>query len=415
MRAITWICRLGVIALAAALLFGAVIVAIAPRVWGVANSWDGQPLALPAWQPLARPTQVYDAGGNLIATFQRQNSQPVELAADPRAGASRLPGGRGPRVLHPQWGQRPQPRPGLVLSNVASDNRSRAPRTITMQVAKNEFLGGIERDFRYKALQIHYAMMLENQYSKDAIFERYLNTVFFGNNAYGVQAAAEVYFGKTVDQLTFVEGRVPRRAGAFAFGLRPDSTIPAQPGALRPGGRPPRRVGRVAGVGGAGNARDVRGAGAHRNRAVRPARSARTYFTEALRDYLLNRTSLLGGSSSSAKAGLYRGGLRSTRRSIRTSRRIAEQARNQLPENPAGLRRSGRVARHELRGDRAMVGGHGFQPGENEVNMAFVPRQTGSSIKLFILAAALRRGHADDVIDGPPCTFPIPATHRSRS
>ena len=74
-----------------------------------------------------------------------------------------------------------------------------------MQVAKNEFLGGIDRDFRYKALQIHYAMMLENQYTKDQILERYLNTVFFGNNAYGVQAAAEAYFGKTVDQLTFVE------------------------------------------------------------------------------------------------------------------------------------------------------------------------------------------------------------------
>ena len=47
--------------------------------------------------------------------------------------------------------------------------------------------------------------MLENQYTKDQILERYLNTVFFGNNAYGVQAAAEAYFGKTVDQLTFVE------------------------------------------------------------------------------------------------------------------------------------------------------------------------------------------------------------------
>ena len=99
-----------------------------------------------------------------------------------------------------------------VLSNVASDSPQQGASTITMQVAKNEFLGGIDRDFRYKALQIHYAMMLENQYSKDAIFERYLNTVFFGNNAYGVQAAAEVYFGKTVDQLTFVEA-------AFLAGL----------------------------------------------------------------------------------------------------------------------------------------------------------------------------------------------------
>src|SRR5262245_29022113 len=83
MRAITWFCRLGIIALAAALLFGAVIVAIAPRVWGIANSWQGQPLTLPALPALARPTRVYDADGNLIAFFQRQNSQPVALADIP--------------------------------------------------------------------------------------------------------------------------------------------------------------------------------------------------------------------------------------------------------------------------------------------------------------------------------------------
>ena len=55
-------------------------------------------------------------------------------------------------------------------------------------------------------------MMLEKEMSKDDILERYLNTVFFGNNAYGLQAAAEVYFGKSVDQLTMIEG-------AFLAGL----------------------------------------------------------------------------------------------------------------------------------------------------------------------------------------------------
>ncbi len=204
MRAITWICRLGVIALAAALLFGAVIVAIAPRVWGIANSWEGQPLTLPALQPLARPTHVYDADGNLIASFQRQNSQPVELAKIPE------PVRRAflvveDRDFYSHNGVNARSLVRAVLSNVASDSPQQGASTITMQVAKNEFLGGIDRDFRYKALQVHYAMMLENQYTKDQILERYLNTVFFGNNAYGVQAAAEAYFGKTVDQLTFIE------------------------------------------------------------------------------------------------------------------------------------------------------------------------------------------------------------------
>ena len=54
--------------------------------------------------------------------------------------------------------------------------------------------------------------MLEKEMTKDDILERYLNTIFFGNNAYGLQAAAEVYFGKNVEQLTMVEG-------AFLAGL----------------------------------------------------------------------------------------------------------------------------------------------------------------------------------------------------
>ena len=211
MRAITWICRLGVIALAAALLFGAVIVAIAPRVWGVANSWEGEPLALPALQPLARPTHVYDADGTMIAIFQRQNSQPIELAKIPEPVRHAFLVVED-REFYSHNGVNARSLVRAMLSNVASDAPQQGASTITMQVAKNEFLGGIERNFRYKALQIHYAMMLENQYTKDEIFERYLNTVFFGNNAYGVQAAAEVYFGKTVDQLTFIEA-------AFLAGL----------------------------------------------------------------------------------------------------------------------------------------------------------------------------------------------------
>ena len=61
-----------------------------------------------------------------------------------------------------------------------------------------------------------------------------------------------------------------------------------------------------------------------------------------------------------------------------------------------------------------MVGGKGFVPGEREVNMALAPRQTGSSIKIFILAAALQAGaQPDDIIDGPtPCTLPEPGRSR---
>ena len=69
--------------------------------------------------------------------------------------------------------------------------------TITQQVVKNEFLAGARAGRPLQApAGRHYAVMLEKQMTKDEILERYLNTVFLGNNAYGIQAAAEVYFGK---------------------------------------------------------------------------------------------------------------------------------------------------------------------------------------------------------------------------
>ena len=99
-----------------------------------------------------------------------------------------------------------------TLSNFSSESAQQGASTITMQVVKNDFLAGLERDGRYKLLQVHYALMLDRAKTKDEILERYLNTVFFGNNAYGIQAASETYFGKTVDQLTFIEA-------AFLAGL----------------------------------------------------------------------------------------------------------------------------------------------------------------------------------------------------
>ncbi len=65
-----------------------------------------------------------------------------------------------------------------------------------------------------------------------------------------------------------------------------------------------------------------------------------------------------------------------------------------------------------------MVGGKGFVPGEREINMALAPRQTGSSIKLFVLAAALQAGaQPDDIIDGAERlrVRTCPATRPSRS
>ena len=76
--------------------------------------------------------------------------------------------------------------------------------TITQQLVKNALLTS-ERDFDRKKKEIPLALRLEQQLTKDQILEKYLNTVYFGSGAYGVQAAAETYWGVDVGALGYAE------------------------------------------------------------------------------------------------------------------------------------------------------------------------------------------------------------------
>jgi len=76
--------------------------------------------------------------------------------------------------------------------------------TLTMQLAKNLFLSS-ERTVSRKLAEIEYARELEKKYSKDQLLLFYLNSMYFGNGAYGIVAAAQEYFAKSPDQLTITE------------------------------------------------------------------------------------------------------------------------------------------------------------------------------------------------------------------
>ena len=136
----------------------------------------------------------------------------------------------------------------------------------------------------------------------------------------------------------------------------------------------------------------------------------RTYFTEALRDYLLNRSNLLGDTYDERYSALFRGGLRIHTTFDPNLQALAEQARNVLPDTAQGFDAAMVTLDTGTAAIRAMVGGRGFVPNERETNMALAPRQTGSSIKLFVLAAALQAGaQPNDIIDGANnCSFDVP-------
>jgi penicillin-binding protein 1A len=95
-----------------------------------------------------------------------------------------------------------------ILRAAVADLRARGIRqgasTITMQVARDMFLTP-RRDMKRKMSEIYISLLMETEFTKEEIFSLYVNKIFLGQRAYGVAAAAEVYFGKTLDQLTVAE------------------------------------------------------------------------------------------------------------------------------------------------------------------------------------------------------------------
>lgn len=407
MRAVGWILRLGIIVTAGALLLTAVVVGAGPRAWGVLNAHEETPVSLPPFEDLAQRSYVYDAVGNEIAVFELENSQPVRLAQVPTEVIQAVLAVED-REFYRHDGVNVRSLVRAALSNFEGGARQGAS-TITQQVVKIEYLAGLERDGRYKVLQTVYARRLEKERTKSEILERYLNTIYFGNNAYGIQAAAEVYFGKRVEDLDLIEG-------AFLAGL---IQAPSTYDPIRNPEQSRRRFSQVldslvdAGLLTEAEAQRVRDTWeipevvqSFPDRTI-----ARTHFSEAVKDFLLNRSDILGDTYQERYNALFRGGLRIHTTLDPFKQLAAEQAKaDQLPANFAGIEASLVSLDSRTGAVLAMVGGRPFEAGHNEVNLALRTRQTGSSIKLFILAAAVEAGaQANDLIDGTrPCTLPNP-------
>ena len=139
-------------------------------------------------------------------------------ARRPRRDGRRRGADQGAAAL-PAEGVRRHRGPPLLLATTASiRSASRAPSvanvlhrgvaqggsTITQQLAKNLFLTQ-ERTLARKLQEVVLALWLERKFSKEEILELYLNRVYFGAGAYGVEAAAQRYFGKSARQVTLAE------------------------------------------------------------------------------------------------------------------------------------------------------------------------------------------------------------------
>src|SRR3954468_16479882 len=152
------------------------------------------------------PTEVRDINGEPVQSFARERR--VELSYDefPLEGSGGFPSAED-KTFFPHGGL---DYPGFIKAvinytlHLGSGERVAGGSTITQQVAKNLLVGN-EYSVTRKIKEAFLARRIEHVLTKQQILELYLNQIFLGRNAYGVQAASRAYFDKDVDQLTLPE------------------------------------------------------------------------------------------------------------------------------------------------------------------------------------------------------------------
>lgn len=158
------------------------------------------------------PLRVYSRSGQLMAQIGEQRRIPIDYDQIPDLVRKAFVAAEDDRFFQHHgfdWS-------GVLRSlatNVAEGRTAQGASTITMQAARNVFLTQ-DRTLRRKLQEIFLTMRLEREFSKEEILGLYLNVINFGKRSYGIAAAAETYFGKTLDQLTLAEiatlARVPQ-------------------------------------------------------------------------------------------------------------------------------------------------------------------------------------------------------------
>ncbi|WP_415719957.1 penicillin-binding protein 1A [Photobacterium ganghwense] len=152
---------------------------------------------------LQTPMQVFSHDGKLISQFGEKRRIPLSLNEIPQQMINAVIATEDSRYYeHPGVDPIGIARAAFVVA--VSGSAKQGASTITQQLARNFFLSN-EKKIMRKVKEIFIAVHIEQLLSKDEILELYLNKIYLGYRAYGVGAAAQVYFGKEVGQLTLSE------------------------------------------------------------------------------------------------------------------------------------------------------------------------------------------------------------------
>jgi penicillin-binding protein 1A len=347
-------------------------------------------------------SRVYSSSNRLLAEFYLENRTPVSLDDVPKIMVNALIAAEDAR-FYQHFGIDLRGVIRAMIRNIRAGKIIEGGSTLTQQLAKVLFLTP-ERSYTRKLKEMALALRIEQQYTKREILALYLNQIYFGSGAYGIEAAAQIYFGKPAKELNLAEcallaglPRSPRHYSPFKSPANARS-------------RRAYVLNRMVAMGDITTmqAEEAKKAPLPIQASVKAAGQA-PYFVEYVRQKVEERF----GSSI-----LYSGGL-----NIYTSidddlQSYAEQAvqsglakieRQKRKRGPTSRRlQSALLAIEPSTGQiRAMVGGHDFN--ESQFNRAVQAlRQPGSAFKPIIYTAALEHGYsASDILDDSPLTIKV--------
>ena len=149
------------------------------------------------------PLRVYSADGALISEYGEKRRTPVKISDVPEHFIEAFLAAEDDRFYsHPgvDW----QGILRAAINLIKTGKKSQGGSTITMQVARNFFLSR-EKSYLRKINEIFLALKIERELSKDEILELYLNKIYLGQRAYGIGAAAQVYYGIDIKSLTLAQ------------------------------------------------------------------------------------------------------------------------------------------------------------------------------------------------------------------
>ncbi|MGH2746627.1 MAG: transglycosylase domain-containing protein [Actinomycetota bacterium] len=365
------------------------------------------PVDLEETRPLALRSTITAADGTILARLFRQNRALVPIESIPDLLVDAVVAAEDARFFeHGGYDLKSMARAAII--NWREGEIVQGGSTITQQYVKNTYFRDPPRTFKRKARELRLAIEVESQLSKREILERYLNTVYLGQGAYGAKAGAETYFGHGLSSLTLSEAAT--LAGVIKAPSRFDPRDHPKRGRIRRD----YVLERMAELSFISRSEAVAAQQERLGIIPDPPRSSvrEPYFVEAVKRELLS-DKRLGPTGSERARALWKGGLRVETTLDRELQKAAESSVASVLGRP-GDPEAALVAIAPKTGEIvAMVGGSDWSA--SQVNLALGKdgggsgRQPGSSFKPIVATAALEAGIGlDTFYDSSPAVFTFP-------